>query len=67
MPQTPQAPTLISAAFFGIFGHGTLRMTGCGAGPVIGAYANLFHGKFLRPLIISVDLLMRWWASSKPM
>ena len=24
MPQTPQAPTFISAAFFGIFGHGTM-------------------------------------------
>ena len=28
MPQTPQAPTFISAAFFGIFGHGTVRMAG---------------------------------------
>ena len=33
VPQTPQAPTLISAALFGIFGHGTLRITGCAPGP----------------------------------
>src|ERR1700710_2507915 len=33
VPQTPHAPTLISAAFFGIFGHGTSRMTGRAPGP----------------------------------
>ena len=33
VPHTPQAPTLINAALFGIFGHGTLRMTGCAPGP----------------------------------
>jgi hypothetical protein len=32
VPQTPQAPTFISAAFFGIFGHGTVRITGCAPG-----------------------------------
>jgi hypothetical protein len=33
VPQTPQAPTFINAAFFGIFGQGTLRITGCAPGP----------------------------------
>ena len=33
VPQTPQAPTFIKAAFFGIFGHGTVRMTGWAPGP----------------------------------
>src|SRR5579862_3714131 len=33
VPQTPQAPTLIRAAFLPIFGHGTLRMTGFAPGP----------------------------------
>ena len=40
---------------------------GLGARTVIGAYANLLHGEFLRPLIFSGVLLMRWWASGKPM
>ena len=43
MPQTPQAPTLISAAFAGIFGHGTRANDRRGAGTVEGAYANGFH------------------------
>src|SRR2546427_2624708 len=33
VPHTPHAPILISAAFFGTFGHGTLRMTGGAPGP----------------------------------
>ena len=32
VPQTPQAPIWISAAFFGICGHGTVRMTGVAPG-----------------------------------
>ena len=33
MPHTPQAPILISAAFFGTSGHGTVRITGGAPGP----------------------------------
>src|SRR5829696_608502 len=33
VPQTPQAPILISAAFFGTAGHGTVSMTGLAPGP----------------------------------
>ncbi|MEY9223690.1 hypothetical protein ABH974_004113 [Bradyrhizobium ottawaense] len=33
VPQTPQAPTLISAALRPTFGHGTVRMTGSEPGP----------------------------------
>src|SRR6516164_1622662 len=33
VPQTPQAPILISAAFLPTFGHGTLRITGFAPGP----------------------------------
>ena len=33
VPQTPHAPILISAAFFGTSGHGTVRMTGGAPGP----------------------------------
>ena len=33
VPQTPHAPILISAAFFGTSGHGTVRITGGAPGP----------------------------------
>jgi hypothetical protein len=33
VPQTPQAPILINAAFLPTFGHGTVRMIGCAPGP----------------------------------
>jgi hypothetical protein len=33
VPQTPQAPILISAAFFGTAGHGTVSITGLAPGP----------------------------------
>src|SRR6516225_6057756 len=33
VPQTPQAPIWISAAFFGISGQGTLWITGLAPGP----------------------------------
>src|ERR1700752_5501677 len=37
VPQTPQAPILISAAFLGTAGHGTVRITGGAPGTSEGA------------------------------
>src|SRR5439155_18828205 len=62
VPQTPQAPILISAAFLGTWGQGTVRITGLAPGPskVETRICSIARSRLERGQLDPDSVILRW-------